>query len=71
LLGNECEFQLFDLNSTLELKLTVEPKLDLSHIVESVSVPKPITLDSKSTTPPNHIPLLDLGIHHYDSEMIF
>jgi len=39
LLGNKCEFQFFDLNSIIELKPTIESKLDLSHITESVSLP--------------------------------
>ena len=32
LLGKECKSQFFGLDSTLELKLTIEPKLYLSHI---------------------------------------
>ena len=34
-------------------------------------VPEPIILQSKSTIPPNHILLLDIGIDHDDSVMIF
>ena len=46
-------------------------KLDLSHIPESLLVTKHFTIEPKLTTQSNHIPLLDLGIDHYDSEMIF
>ena len=34
-------------------------------------VPEPITLEPKSTIPPSHILLLDIGIDHNDSVMIF
>jgi len=71
LLKNECEFQFFDLDPTFEPNPTLEPKLDLSYILESVLVLEPFTLELKSTTPPSHFPLLDLGIEHHDSEMIF
>ena len=36
--GKECEFQLFDLEPTLESKPTLEAKLYLSFILESVLV---------------------------------
>jgi len=58
LLENECERQFFDLDQTLELNLTLEPKLDLSQLYESVLVSIPFTFESKSTIPQNHIPLL-------------
>ena len=70
-MGKECEFQFFDLESTLELKLTLEPKLYLSHIPESILIPEHFTLELKSTIPPSHMLLLDHGIDHNDSEMIF
>jgi len=49
----ECELQFFDLEQTLELKPTLEPKLDLSHIPESVVVSEYFTLEPKSTIPPS------------------
>ena len=63
-MGEECEFQFFDLDSTLKPKLTIETKVDF---LELVMVFKPITLKSKSIIPPSHILLLDIG----DSVMIF
>ena len=45
--------------------MTLEPKLDLSHI------PDPLILELKSTIPPSHILLLGRGIDHDDSVMIF
>ena len=59
-MGNSCEFQFFDLNSTLESKPTLGPKLDLSHILESILVPVPFAFEPKSTTPSSYIPMLDL-----------
>ena len=41
MMGKECEIKFFDLNSTLEQKLTLEPKTEL------VIVPEPITLEPK------------------------
>ena len=55
---------------TLESKLALEPKLDLSHIPKSILVPEHFT-KPKSIIPPSHILLLDQGIDHNDSEMIF
>ena len=46
----EREFQFLDLDSTLEQKLTLEPKVDF---LELVLVPKPIILEPKSTIPPS------------------
>ena len=68
ILGNECERQFFDLDQTLKMNPTLEPKLDFP---ESVLVSEPITLESKSTNSSNHIPLLDLGVDNYDSKKIF
>jgi len=51
--------------------MTLKPKLDLSHIPESVLIPVPFIPDPKSNIPQNYIPLLDLGIDHKDSLMIF
>ena len=68
LMEKECEFHFLDLNSTLEPKLTLEPKI---HFRESVLVPEPIILESMSTIPLSHILLLDIGKDHDDSVMIF
>ena len=57
-----------DLDSTLEPKLTLEPKVDFSELV---LVPKPIILEPKSTILPTNILLLDIGIDHDDSVIIF
>ena len=65
------EFQLFDLDTLLEPSSTPEPLLDLSFFPESVFVPEPIILESKSTILPSHILLLDIGIDHDDTVMIF
>ena len=67
-MGKKCEFQFLDLDSILEPKLTLEPKVDFP---ESVMVPEPITLEFKSVIPPRHIFLLDIGIDNSDSMMIF
>jgi len=63
-MGEECEFQLFDLDSTLQPKLTLEPKVDFSELI---LVPEPIILEPKSIIPPSHILLLDIGMDHDDS----
>jgi len=39
LMDHECELKFFDLEPTIESKLTLELKIDLSHIRESVLVP--------------------------------
>ena len=49
LMGKECEIEFFDLDSTLELKLTLEPKVDF---FELVLVLEPIILEPKSAIPP-------------------
>jgi len=64
----ECEFQFLDLDLTLKPKLTLEPIVDFSELV---LVPEPIILEPKSTIPPSHILLLDIGIDHDDPMMIF
>ena len=63
----ECKNKFFDLDLTLESKLTLEPKVDF---FELVLIPEPIILQSKSTIPPSHIPLLDIDIDLDDSVMI-
>ena len=68
LMRKECEFQFLDLDSTLEPKLILELKVEF---FELVLVPEPIILEPKLTIPPSHILLLDIGIDHDDSVMIF
>ena len=70
LLENECELQFYDLDHTHEPTSTLESKLDLSFIPESVSVPIPFIVEPKSSISQNHIPLLDQGLDQYDSVMI-
>jgi len=70
LLGNECELEFYDLDKTHKPTLTLEPKLDLSFILESVSVPIPFIVEPKSSIPQNHFPLLDQDLDQYDSVMI-
>ena len=54
-----------DIDSTLKPKLTLEPQVDFPEFVLV------LILESKSTIPPSHILLLDIGIDHDDSVMIF
>ena len=56
------------LDSTLEPKLTLKPKIDF---LELVLAPEPIILEPKSTIPLSYILLLDIGIDHEDSVIIF
>ena len=46
LMGKEYEFQFLDLDSTIEPKLILEPKVDFPVLV---LVPEPVILESKST----------------------
>ena len=46
LIERECEFQFFDLDPNVELIPTLKPTLDF---FELVMVPKPITLEPKSS----------------------
>ena len=62
------KLKFFDLDSTLEPRPTLEPKVDFPELL---MVPKPITFELKSTIPPSHILLLDIGRDHNDSVMIF
>ena len=59
------------MDSTLEPKPTLETKFDFSHIPKSMLVHISFIPESKSSIPQNHILLLDQGIDHNDSEMIF
>jgi len=68
LMGEECEFQFFDLDSTLEPKQTLELEVDF---LELLIVPEPITFESKLIIPPCHVLLLDISIDHNNSVMIF
>jgi len=64
----ECEFYFFDLDSTIEPIPNLELALNFSELVMA---PEPLTLELKSAIPPSHILLLDIGINHVDSVMIF
>ena len=64
----ECESYFFDLDPTIEPILIFEPTF---NFFESVMVPEPITLDPKSSNSSYHIPLLEIGIDHNDSVIIF
>ena len=71
LMRKEYELHFFDLDPTFEPNPTLESKLDLSHILESVSFIEPFTLKPKSTITPSHILLVDQGIDYYDCQIIF
>ena len=71
LMGNECEFQLFYLDPTFESNPTLEPELDLCHILNLVLILVSFTFEPKLIISSKHILLLDQGVNHYDSEMIF
>jgi len=49
LLRNKCELQLYDVDQTHEPTPTLVSKLDLSFILESVSVPIPFIVEPKSS----------------------
>ena len=51
LMGKECEFQFFDLDLTLESKLTLEPKVDF---FELVFVLEPIILEPVNYSTKSH-----------------
>jgi len=70
LLGNECKLQFYDLDQTHESTLTLEPKLDLTFILESVSFPIPFIVEPKSSILENYILLLDRSLDQYNSVMI-
>jgi len=70
LLGNECELEFYDLDQTHEPTPTLDPKLDFSFILQSVSVPIPFIVEPKSSILKNHISLLDQHLDQYDSVMI-
>jgi len=68
LLGRECESQFFDLDPIIEPIPTLEPEVDF---IELVLVPELFISEPKSSIPQNHILLLDQGIDHNDSVIIF
>ena len=68
LMGKECEIKFCDLDSTLEPEPTLEPKVDFPELV---LIPELFISKPKSSIPQNHILLLDQGIDHNDSVMIF
>jgi len=68
LIGKECEIEFFYLDSTLEPKPILEPKVDFPELV---MVPEPITFEPKLTIPPSYILLLDISIDQNNSVMIF
>jgi len=70
LLGNEYEFEFYDLDQIHEPTPILKPKLDLSFILELVSVPIPFIVEPKLSIRQNHISLLDKGLNQYDSVMI-
>ena len=51
LLENECVLQFYDLDQTHKATPSLESKLDLSFIPESVSAPIPFIVESKSSIP--------------------
>ena len=68
LMGIECEIKFFELDSTLEPKPTLKPKVNFSELV---LVPELFILKPKSSIPQNNILLLDQCIDHNDLVMIF
>ena len=56
------------MDPTIEPIPTLKPTLDFSELV---MVPKPITLEPKSSNSLYHVPLLDIGIDHNNSMMNF
>ena len=68
LMDHECKLRFFDLEPTIESKLTLKPELDF---FELVLVPEPLVFESKSTIYLSHILLLDQGVDNYNSKMIF
>jgi len=55
LMDHECELKFFDLEPTIELKLTLESKLDFPELV---LVPEPIILEPISITSSSYILLV-------------
>ena len=67
LMRKECEIKFFDLNSTLEPKLTLEPKVFFRVSNGSRTFHSWIQINHSTKS---HL-LLDIGIDHNDSVMIF
>ena len=71
-MGKVFEHQLFGLDILEPISTpTFESRLDLSQILESVSVFVPIPFESKSIISQNHTSLLDKYVEQNDSEIIF
>jgi len=73
LMEKVCEHQFFSLDPIFEpiSTLTIESRLDLSQIPESVSVFVPISFESKSTISQNNTSLLGKDVEENDSVIIF
>jgi len=73
LMGKVCEHQFFDLDLIFEPISTLffESRLDLSQILESLSIFVPILFESKSIISQNHISLLDKGVEQNNSVIFF
>ena len=72
-MGRVCEHQFFSLDPIFEPISTppFESRLDLSEILESVSVFVPILFESKSFISQNHTSLLDKDVEENDLVIIF
>jgi len=73
LMEKVCEHQFFGLDPIFEPILTppFESRLDLSQILESVSILIPVPFESKSIISQNHTSLLDKDVEENDSIIIF
>jgi len=73
LLGNVCDYQFFGLNPIFEpiSTLIVDSRLDLSQILELVSVFVPDPFEFKSIIFQNHNSLLGKNVDENDSIIIF
>ena len=67
LMGKEWEIKFFNLNSTLEPKLTLKPKVNFFELL----VLEFFISEPKSSILQNHILLFDQGIDHNNPVMIF
>ena len=72
-MGKVCEHQFFSLDPIFEpiSTLIVDSRLDLSQIIESVSVFTPVLFESKLLIYQNHTLLLDKDVDENDSVIIF
>ena len=69
LMGKVCDHQFFGLDPIFEqiLTLTVESRLDLSQISESVSIFVLVPFESNSFISQNHTSLLDKNVEENNS----